>query len=66
MPRPKPNYDASSRLRMRAYDKLPPAARAALQNAAHNINPVRLLAEMEDAGATDEQLVMLVRRAAVR
>jgi hypothetical protein len=47
---------------MKAYDKLPPDTRAALQNAAHDINPARLLAEMEDAGATDEQLVRMVKR----
>ena len=55
-------YARSCRLRMKAYDKLPPATRAALQNADHDINPARLVAEMKDAGATDEELVRMVRK----
>jgi hypothetical protein len=47
---------------MKAYDKLPPATRAALQNADHDINPARLVAEMKDAGATDDELVRMVKR----
>ncbi len=61
----KKDYSASCRVRMKAYDKLPPKARAALQNADFDINPVRLVQEMEDAGATDKELVAMIKRARV-
>jgi len=65
MQKTKISYDRSSRLRMNAYDRLPPSTRAALQNADHDINPIRLLEEMRDAGATDEQLVRMIERVRV-